>query len=294
MPGAALLDAHLQSGCTTVARVWSVSLKDGVVLGFTDHDQDLTFDGVIYRADTGLSARALQQSTGLSVDNTEALGALSAAAICEADISAGRYDGAEVLSWLVNWSDVAARKLVFRGHIGEMRRHGGAFHAELRGLTDVLNRPMGRVIQKSCPAVLGDSACGIDLSAPGMSTLASVHEVASSNRFVLSGVEGLDEGWFRRGRFHVLTGEGAGLSHAIQDDRQNGALRVIDLWETLRVDIQPGDQIRLIAGCDGTMTQCQCRFGNLLNFRGFPDVPTEDWLTAMPAQTAQRSGGSRR
>lgn len=294
MPGAALLDAHLQSGGTTVARVWSVIRKDGAVLGFTDHDQDLTIDGVIYRADTGLSARAVQQSTGLAVDNTEALGALSAAAIREADISAGRYDGAEVLSWLVNWSDVAARKLVFRGHIGEMRRHGGAFHAELRGLTDVLNRPMGRVIQKSCPAVLGDGACGVDLNAPGMSTLSLVHEVASSNRFVLSGVEGFDEGWFVRGRFHVLTGEGAGLSRAVQDDRQNGTLRVIDLWEALRVDIQPGDQIRLIAGCDGTMEQCQSRFGNLLNFRGFPDVPTEDWLTSMPAQTAQRRGGSRR
>jgi len=294
MPGAALLDAHLQSGCTTVARVWSVIRKDGVVLGFTDHDQDLTFDDVIYRADTGLSARAVQQSTGLAVDNTEALGALSAAAIREADISAGRYDGAEVLSWLVNWCNVSARKLVFRGHIGEMRRHNGAFHAELRGLTDVLNRPMGRVIQKSCSAVLGDSACGVDLNAPGMSTLALVHEVATSNRLVLSGVEGFDEGWFLRGRFHVFTGEGAGLSHAIQGDRQTGALRVIDLWEALRVDIHPGDQIRLIAGCDGTMTHCQSRFGNLLNFRGFPDVPTEDWLTAMPAQTSQRGGGSRR
>ena len=75
----------------------------------------------------------MQQSTGLSVDNTEALGALSDAAIREADIEAGRYDGAEVRAWLVNWADVSARQLQFRGSIGELRRAGGAFEAELRG-----------------------------------------------------------------------------------------------------------------------------------------------------------------
>ena len=69
--------AHLSSGHTTLARCWQVVRKDGVVLGFTDHDRDLSFDGVTYRADTGLSALSLAQSTGLSVDNTEAIGALS-------------------------------------------------------------------------------------------------------------------------------------------------------------------------------------------------------------------------
>ena len=42
---------------------------------------------------------------------------------------AGRFDGAKVVAYLVNWADVAARKVIFRGHIGEVRRGDGAFHA---------------------------------------------------------------------------------------------------------------------------------------------------------------------
>ena len=93
---------HLGQGTTTVCRAWKVQRRDGVTYGFTDHDRDLAFDGVAFRASTGMTARVLQQTTGLSVDNSEAIGALSDAAIDEADLAAGRFDGAEVRSWLVN------------------------------------------------------------------------------------------------------------------------------------------------------------------------------------------------
>merc|ERR1711965_692796 len=122
------LHAHLATGSTTVSRCWAVTRADGTRYGFTDHDVDLVFEGLRFRADTGLSALALQQATGLSVDNTEAMGALSDDALSEADIDAGRFDGAEVVSWMVNWQDVTQRKVLFRGSIGEIRRTGGAFH----------------------------------------------------------------------------------------------------------------------------------------------------------------------
>ncbi|MEJ2016982.1 MAG: DUF2163 domain-containing protein [Maritimibacter sp.] len=96
--------AHLDSGNTTLARCWALTRRDGMVLGFTDHDRDLSFDGISFKAETGLTARALAQSTGLSIDNSEALGGLSSAAVTEADITAGRYDGAEVR---VNLNDPA-------------------------------------------------------------------------------------------------------------------------------------------------------------------------------------------
>ena len=178
MSGAsAAFHAHLQTGITTVCRCWAVTRRDGAVMGFTDHDGDLAFEGIAFRADTGLSAAVLQQTTGLSVDNSEALGALSDAAIREEDIDAGRYDGAEVQAWLVNWQDVAQRECLFRGHIGELRRAGGAFEAELRGLTDVLNQPTGRVFQKSCGAVLGDATCQFDLMTAGYFVETPVEQV---------------------------------------------------------------------------------------------------------------------
>ena len=292
MAGADDLHAHLAGGCTTVARCWAITRRDGVRLGFTDHDADLAFDGLVFRAGTGLTARALETSTGLSVDNSEAMGALSDAAIREADIAAGRYDGAEVVAWMVNWADVAARKVIFRGTLGEIRRGGGAFHAELRGLSEALNRPFGRVYQKVCDAVLGDSACGVDTSDSALSWEGPVEAAEEGRRLWLGSAHA--EGWFTRGSLTVLTGEAAGLSEGIKRDLADPVGRRIDLWTPVRAEIVPGDMVRLVAGCDKRVETCREKFGNLLNFQGFPDIPEEDWMTVSPAHATARDGGSRR
>ena len=288
------LKAHLQTGLTTLCRCWALTRRDGETLGFTDHDGDLGFDGLTFRADTGLSALALQQSTGLSVDNTEALGALSDAAIREDDIEAGRYDGAEVRAWLVNWADPAQRHLQFRGTIGELKRAAGAFEAELRGLTERLNVPLGRVYQKPCSAVLGDRECGVDLGAAGLSVETGIAGAENRRVLRLDGAGGAAEGWFRHGRLEVRTGAATGLIGIIKRDRPEGGARVIELSQPLRAAIATGDRVRLVAGCDKRMETCRKKFDNLVNFQGFPDLPGDDWSITDPARAGRLNGGSRR
>ena len=295
MSGAEALHGHLVQGVTTVARCWDVRRKEGQRFGFTDHDLDLSFDGVVFRADTGMSASALQQATGLSVDNSEAVGALSDASVTEADIAAGRYDGAEVVAWLVNWADVAARKVLFRGTLGEITRRGGAFSAELRGLTEALNRPVGRVFQAPCTAVLGDVNCGVDVDDPAYRFDVLVDQVTDDGSLVVLGAAGFEAGWFQRGRVSVADGEASGLWGAIKRDTlfEDGS-RQIDLWEPFRASVQAGDQVRLVAGCDKRFETCRAKFGNLLNFQGFPDIPQEEWILIHPTMARSRTGGSLR
>lgn len=287
-------EAHLQAARTTVCRAWAVTRRDGVEYGFTDHDMDLAFEGVTFRADTGLTAQALEQSTGLSVDNTEALGALSSMAIKEADIRAGRFDGASVRAWLVNWADVSQRMLQFRGTIGEITRAKGGFRAELRGLTEQLNQPQGQVFQKPCAAVLGDAKCRFDLSQPGYFTELAVEDVTSDRVFGFADLPGFDDRWFERGRLRVLSGAAAGLVGMVKNDRLSADGRVVELWQELRAPIQTGDMIRLEAGCDKRFETCRLKFNNVLNFRGFPDIPGGDWLIASPAASGTFDGGSLR
>ncbi|MDA7424664.1 DUF2163 domain-containing protein [Thalassococcus lentus] len=292
--GAEALHEHLAGGIGQVARCWAVRRKDGVQMGFTDHDRNLTFAGITFRADTGLSARALQQATGLSVDNTEAMGALSDAAIREEDIAAGRYDEAEVTAWLVHWADVSARRIMFRGQIGELRRGAGAFHAELRGLTEALNRPVGRVFQKPCSAVLADATCRFDLDTPGYVYEGGAAQVEDQRRFIFAGIGSFEPGWFQRGRLEILDGEAAGLSGAIKRDRIEGADRVVELWEPIRASMNPGVLVRLEAGCDKRFETCRLKFNNGINFQGFPDIPEEDWMFVHATQAKNKTGGSRR
>ena len=294
MSGQGALDAHLATGATGVARCWKLTRRDGVCYGFTDHDVDLNFDDVLFKAESGLTATALSQTTGLSVDNTEALGALSDAAITEADVEAGRFDGAEVEAWLVKWDDPSARVLQFRGSIGELSRQNGAFSAELRGLAEAMNQPRGRIYQKPCAAILGDGKCGVDLDTPVFSAERAVEEVQENRIFRWSGFDDFAPRWLEKGRFRVLDGAAEGLVGVIKNDRFLDGVREVELWEPLRAPIATGDRVRVEAGCDKRPETCRLKFNNFLNFRGFPDIPGEDWLMTYPTRSSARDGSSRR
>ncbi|TDE40325.1 DUF2163 domain-containing protein [Antarcticimicrobium sediminis] len=286
--------AHVEGGVTTLCRCWALTRTDGVQYGFTDHDRTLDFDGIAFKAETGLSAQALQQASGLAVDNTEAIGALSDVGLSAAEIEAGRFDGAELRAWLVNWADVSVRWMQFRGTLGEIRRAGGAFSVDLRGLTEALNQPLGRISQKACTAVLGDGACRFDLEAPGYAEARAVALVEGARLFRWDDLAGFEAGWFTRGRLVVLSGAAAGLWGLIKTDTSDAKGREIALWEPLRAAIMPGDLLRLEAGCDKRMETCRLKFNNLANFQGFPDIPGEDWVVAVPKSSKPNTGGSLR
>ncbi|WP_147125201.1 DUF2163 domain-containing protein [Shimia ponticola] len=290
MSGTDALHAHLKTGLTTVCRAWLLERQDGTRFGFTDHDLPLSFEGMSFDANGGLTAGAVVQTTGLSVDNTEALGALTDDRITDADITAGLYDGALVTAWLVNWTDVAERKVLFAGTIGEITRRDGRFEAELRGLTEALNQPQGRSYLKTCSAVFGDQTCKVDALGAAFSVQVPIAEMRDRKTF---GFENLafDPEWFERGRLDVVTGAGAGLTGVIRSDAISENQRVIGLVEPIRASVAAGDTVRLIAGCDKRSSTCAEKFSNILNFRGFPFIPGDDWITTVPRKSGKNNGG---
>ena len=106
------MEVHLDGGVTTLAWCWKVTRSDETVMGFTDHDRDLAFEGVTFAAASGFTASEVSSSLGLSIDSLEVEGALASAAITEVDLAAGVYDGASVELWRVNWADVSQRVLM--------------------------------------------------------------------------------------------------------------------------------------------------------------------------------------
>ena len=286
-----LLYAHLRSGVTHSCHCWMVRRRDGVTLGFTDHDQSLQFAGVVFAPQNGLTARAIASTTGLSVNNTEAFGVLSDDAIAEADILAGRYDGAEVQVWLVCWDDVTARKTLFRGSLGEITRGAGGFEAELQGLTAALNQMQGRSYLKTCSAVLGDARCKFDLTHASYRFDYTLDAPSDGQVFTLRGVENFNPGWFEGGQLQVTSGPAAGLRGLIKSDVGTQD-RVVTLWTPFNAPVDPGDVLRLTAGCDKRPVTCREKFGNLVNFQGFPDMPGDDWLVSVPRADQSNTGGS--
>ncbi|MBX3490730.1 DUF2163 domain-containing protein [Parvibaculum sp.] len=286
------LAAHLASGATTLATCWKLTRADGATMGFTDHDRDIAFGGTTYEAAGGFTATALENSSGLAVDNLDVAGALSSARIEEGDLAAGLYDDAEIEIWRVNWQAPAERVLLRKGNIGEVTRGRGSFTAELRGLAHRLNQPTGRIFQYGCDADLGDARCGIDLANGAFHGEGAVTSAEDDRVLVASGLGGFAAGWFERGKLVFTSGanEGAAMevkAHALAPE---GAR--LELWRRMARPVEAGDTFTVTAGCDKQFAACRAKFANGINFRGFPHMPGNDFVVAR-AGDGPNDGGRR-
>jgi hypothetical protein len=159
------LKAHLAQSYQTLATCWKVTLKDTTVKAFTDHDQNIVFDGDTYLAASGYTPSSIETTDALNVDNLEVVGMLVSPSITEDDLRAGLWDFARVEVFLVNWADLTQGRLIQRvGTLGEVSADTGQrFKAELRGLAQAFTRTIGRLTSPLCSASLGDSRCQVGL-----------------------------------------------------------------------------------------------------------------------------------
>ena len=210
------LIARIESGAATLCHAWRLERRDGAVLGFTDHDEDLEVEGLLCTAATGWTLGAAGSGVGPEAGSAAVEGVLDDERISAADIDAGLYDQAQVSLWRVDWRRPDLRVRLWVARLARIRRQGDGFLADLEGPLAALERVVGRTYGRGCDAVFGDARCGVD---PG----------------------------------------------TFPD-----------------------------AACDKRWATCVGRFGNGINFQGFPDIPGDDFLTAAPVQGGRNDGGSRR
>jgi uncharacterized phage protein (TIGR02218 family) len=287
------LQAKLDSGVTTLCRCWIVTRRDGVVQGFTDHDEDVVVDGVTCLAGTGLSGSEATEQLGLAVQGSEISGALADEALSEADLAAGRYDAASIEVHIVDWSDPTLAVLLSKGVLGEVKREGAAFSAELRSLTHRLAEDSGRRYTATCSADLGDARCTVDLTAAAFRGNGTVTALDGAAMFHASGLDAFADGWFTAGKIFFTSGANDGLAVEVKVHRVDAGGVTIELWQQMPETIAVGDTFTITAGCDKRYATCRDRFANGINFRGFPHIPGNDFVVSFPnAADPGNDGGS--
>lgn len=268
--------AHIADEVTTVAICWRVRRRDGIALGFTTHDRPLDIDGLNYRAATGFTPTAIDSSSALDVDNLDIEGILRSGAISRADLLEGRYDFAEISISLVNWADLSQGRVLLRlGWIGEVAVTDAGFTAELRGLTQLLQGPVGEVYSPECRADHGDARCKLNLEA--FTAMGTVTAASDRQSFTDAG-RGEADGWFDYGLLVWLSGANAGLEMEV---KAYGSGQ-FSLFLPMPRAILAGDRYRVTAGCDKRFQTCRDKFGNVTNFRGEPFVPGQDSVLDYP------------
>ena len=274
------LAAHLLRETTTLATAWRITRTDGVVLGFTDHDRVLEFDGTRFDPASGFTGTERPARAGGEAATAEVLGVITADAIRDTDIDMGRYDGARVETFRVNWQNPAERVLLSTARIGAIIREDGRFRAELRSPAAALKSPSGRVYAALCDAALGDARCGVSLAARRQNVTVGV--VNDRNRLTLTGLSGAAPERFIWGEARWVSGARTGFLDRITGIETRAGLTIAGFQAAVGDFARAGDRLELTEGCDQRFLTCRDVFSNSANFRGFPHVPGTDFVLRLP------------
>lgn len=262
----------------TVATFWRLLRRDGVTMGFTSHDADLWFDGVLHRASPGMVPSSIRKSAGLEADSVDVQGALTHDAISAEDLAQGRFDGAGVRIGLIDWETGELLPL-YTGTLGTISAEDGSFSAALISRKAELQRDPVPRTSPACRAQFCGPGCNLSVQHfTRQMQLARVDFAANSVRMAEAGETTVHPG----GTLRWLDGPMAGATARIVAVTVNGGL-ILDTPLDPALNTAPAGIRALVReGCDHTLDTCATRFANAVNFRGEPFLPGNDLLTSYP------------
>jgi uncharacterized phage protein (TIGR02218 family) len=277
------MTGHLSGTAHTRCNMLLLDLRDGTSIGITDHDKPLDYDigdGVVtYDPGTGILRSDVSLSASLDANNYEVTGPLGDLVTPEA-INGGRFNRAVARLFQVNWKSLGAGAIkIMAGSVSGVRVEGGSFILEIRDDFDRFNQTVGRLLTPYCE---GDHAtCCVQIAPETATTITSA---ADAMTFDIA--DTLDPADHVNGRLWFTTGDLAGtLPVEIFSIVGNTVTLFAPLADTPGV----GDALTVKEGCDRTRTMCATRFNNVIEFRGFPEIPGTDQITrpAIPGEGDQ-------
>lgn len=286
----AALQAHYDSGGTSLASAILIRRVDGRVFAFTSHDQPLALDvstwgiddkALLFDCKQGLSASGITATSGFAVDNLELTTLDDGSLFVREEVMAGLWQNAEYRLFRYRW-DVAQPtiandvEMLMRGWLGEITLGSATLTVELRGLKQKLQQSLGMVSQKTCRSRLGASGLSqCNRSLVDLTHAVTVTAVTDKRTFSISG--GLPSDYLGEGLLTWETGANAGLTQKVRSHNAGG---VVTLVLPMVLPIAAGDQLTAVAGCRKRLTEdCRDKFGNAINFQGEPHRPSPDELT---------------
>jgi len=252
----------------TVATYWRICRFDGVTLGFTSHDADLWFDGVLHQAAPGMMPAAIRRTAGFDDDSAEVQGAISHEAIGSFDLLAGRFDQASIVVGLVDWQSLEQQP-IYSGVIGSVSDEAGSFVAELQSRKSELQRDPTPRTSPTCRANFCGLGCGLSAAHYEHEAMLISHNL--SDNTVMMGMAIAGERVIG-GALRWLDGPYAGLAMGVIG--LDGDALLLD--RPMDVALAAGLRAVIREGCDHTLASCAERFGNVVNFQGEPFLPGND------------------
>jgi uncharacterized phage protein (TIGR02218 family) len=287
------LAAHIAQGQTTLATCLKLTRLDGTVLGITEHDVDLVFSAVTYRAQAGFTKFNLSAKPNGDASTQQIKGMIDDTYITAADIRARKYDYAAVEVFMVNWSDLTqGRILLSTGKLGVFTLNEYEFTVDLYGLSYRLTQTGGELLSRDCRVDFGSPLCAPGGALDDATTIDSLMQsgtVATTDGFKTLTFTGLSDTGkpFAGGLLTWLTGNNQNLS--IEVASIDFGTSTITLYLKAFLAIQVGDTFKMQPACDHSLSICAGVWNNAKNFQAEPNVPGDDSLLNYPDYHAPHS-----
>ncbi len=279
------MQAHLALPSSKSAVLVKITRPDGEIFGFTQHDRRIVYNNVTYlTGDESADLSDLEHTSNLDVDNAEVSGALNDT-ILEDPVEAGLWSASRIDIYRVNWSDLAlGHEVLGSGELGEVKHDGRRYNVEFMGRTHKLGRIVTRAYLPSCDADLGDARCGVDRDALALN--GTVASTTSARQFTDAGSIAVASDYFTYGKVRWLTGANINREMEIKEQTNLGSpgTAEFELQLSMYYAIAVGDTFRVWPGCNKLLRtglneylgDCKVKFNNVVNFRGFDQVPGID------------------
>lgn len=269
--------------------LFTLALVGGTTVRYTDFDRSITFDGDTYSAGgsagpyfnlNGENSKA-HWKAGLEVDTFQisvapGTGTIGGVSFFNA-IRMGLLDGADVTidrlyaeSPEEMASNATAKITIFNGRmVGADPAGASKFTLSINSWVELFNMNFPRNLwQSNCVNTLGDTACGVNLSALGVNGSVLTGSTANSINATLSQLTD----YFTSGKLQFTSGANNGFTRGVRK-YVNGPTSTITMLGPFPNVPAIGDTFTIYPGCDKMIGTCFNRFDNLSRFRGMPFIP---------------------
>jgi len=273
------LAASLSARVTTLCRLWTITPRLRSTLHFTDHDKNVTFDGNVYISDKGFEASAVEMTLNSAASNLDIAVLFSADLLRRSDLERGLLIDAAIELRIIDYLHPEyGSVLMFAGNVASVQgpdNQSGVL--TVTGNISRLSKSLTEVYQPTCRADFGDTRCGVNIAS--YSEAVTVTAVHSNNQAFETG-DTMIVNAFKLGIMVWTTGDNTGVAQEVVTNEADGTIL---LFFRPPFAIQVGDTGTLYQGCLKTVAACKA-YNNILNFRGEPYVPGDDFINQPPKQ----------
>jgi uncharacterized phage protein (TIGR02218 family) len=269
------LKSHLSQSVLTIAKCWQLTLNDGKLLGFTDHNKTIIYENQTYNSIIGFENENLIAKSDIDCDKINIISILNSDYITEADIIAGKYDKAKAEIFIINYQDLTmGRVLLFKGFLSDIKCNDGKFFANLKGISSELEKTIGETFSPLCRASFCDNKCKL---AVANYTFNGIISAKTNNLQFYSDnpeIKTKPQNYFNYGIITFTSGNNKGLAMEIKQFNSGNFVLAMEM----PYNIEVSDCFNAVAGCDKKFKTCCENFNNCRNFRGEPHLPGMEFL----------------